>query len=98
MIFRVFILIALAVVTTAKHHEKRRAVDGDLVFSHVIYRHGARTPIEPYPNDPWKDPKFWAIGWGQLTNVSISSTFWIFQIDRHNSVMHHFFYQTFKIL
>lgn len=35
-----------------------------------IYRHGDRTPIEPYPNDPWGDAKYWPTGWGQLTNVS----------------------------
>lgn len=40
-----------------------------LIFSHVIYRHGDRTPIDPYPNDPWGDLKYWPTGWGQLTNI-----------------------------
>uniref|UniRef100_A0A8D8F7M6 acid phosphatase n=1 Tax=Culex pipiens TaxID=7175 RepID=A0A8D8F7M6_CULPI len=39
-----------------------------LIFAHVLYRHGDRTPIDPYPNDPWKDPAHWTAGWGQLTN------------------------------
>lgn len=39
-------------------------------FLEQIYRHGDRTPIEPYPNDPWGDTKYWPTGWGQLTNVS----------------------------
>lgn len=42
--------------------------DGKLVFAHVLFRHGDRTPIDPYPNDPWKDPSHWSTGWGQLTN------------------------------
>ncbi|XP_073817292.1 acid phosphatase 1 isoform X3 [Musca autumnalis] len=42
---------------------------GKIVFSHVIFRHGDRTPIEPYPTDPWRKPEFWPTGWGQLTNI-----------------------------
>lgn len=42
---------------------------GKLVFAHVLYRHGDRTPIEPYPSDPWGDIKDWPTGWGQLTNL-----------------------------
>lgn len=33
-----------------------------------LYRHGDRTPVEPYPSDPYRDPKYWPTGWGQLTN------------------------------
>lgn len=40
-----------------------------LLFAHVLFRHGDRTPIDPYPNDPWKDPSHWTAGWGQLTNA-----------------------------
>lgn len=46
-------------------------VNGKLIFSHVIYRHGDRTPQKPYINDPWGDLKYWPTGWGQLTNVII---------------------------
>ncbi|XP_058129225.1 prostatic acid phosphatase [Anopheles ziemanni] len=42
---------------------------GKLIFAHVLFRHGDRTPIDPYPNDPWKDPSHWTTGWGQLTNA-----------------------------
>lgn len=35
-----------------------------------IFRHGDRTPVETYPNDPYKDPSLWPVGFGQLTNVS----------------------------
>lgn len=43
--------------------------DGKLLFAHVLFRHGDRTPIDFYPNDPWKDPSHWTAGWGQLTNA-----------------------------
>jgi hypothetical protein len=46
-----------------------------------IFRHGDRTPVEPYPNDPWKDPKWWPVGFGQLTNVS--SKFFITSSSRN---------------
>uniref|UniRef100_A0A182QA78 acid phosphatase n=1 Tax=Anopheles farauti TaxID=69004 RepID=A0A182QA78_9DIPT len=42
---------------------------GKLIFAHVLFRHGDRTPIDPYPNDPWKDPSHWTAGWGQLVNA-----------------------------
>nr|XP_023016136.1 prostatic acid phosphatase-like [Leptinotarsa decemlineata] len=33
----------------------------------VIYRHGDRTPIQPYPTDPYKNASYWPVGFGQLT-------------------------------
>lgn len=39
-----------------------------LLSVHVLYRHGERTPVDPYPNDPYKDPNLWPVGFGQLTN------------------------------
>lgn len=42
---------------------------GKLVFAHVLFRHGDRTPVEPYPSDPWSDVNDWPTGWGQLTNT-----------------------------
>ncbi|GAB0094173.1 prostatic acid phosphatase [Sergentomyia squamirostris] len=42
---------------------------GKLVFAHVMFRHGDRTPIDPYPNDPYRTPTAWdGVDWGQLTN------------------------------
>ncbi|XP_053680099.1 prostatic acid phosphatase [Anopheles nili] len=40
-----------------------------LLFAHILFRHGDRTPIDPYPNDPWKDPSHWTAGWGELVNA-----------------------------
>ena len=33
----------------------------------VLHRHGDRTPIATYPNDPWGNITYWPDGWGQLT-------------------------------
>ncbi|XP_071454641.1 prostatic acid phosphatase-like [Hetaerina americana] len=34
----------------------------------IVFRHGDRTPVDPYPNDPYKNLSYWPVGWGQLTN------------------------------
>ncbi|KAI5713220.1 hypothetical protein M8J76_003193 [Diaphorina citri] len=44
-------------------------VYGELVFVSLLYRHGDRTPINFYPNDPYKNASYWPVGPGQLTNV-----------------------------
>ncbi|KAG4065183.1 hypothetical protein HA402_007580 [Bradysia odoriphaga] len=41
---------------------------GDLVFVHVLHRHGDRSPFEQYPGDKY-DVSYWPQGWGQLTNL-----------------------------
>ncbi|XP_053683836.1 prostatic acid phosphatase-like [Sabethes cyaneus] len=60
------ILILLQITPVQSQQEDS---EGRLIFAHVLFRHGDRTPIDPYPNDPWKDPKHWTAGWGQLTNA-----------------------------
>nr|CAD7429146.1 unnamed protein product [Timema monikensis] len=35
----------------------------------TLYRHGDRTPLDPYPNDPFRNTSLWPVGWGQLTPV-----------------------------
>jgi lysosomal acid phosphatase len=39
-----------------------------LKLVHLLYRHGDRTPVKPYPTDPYKDLSFWPVGFGQLTS------------------------------
>ncbi|XP_055301170.1 prostatic acid phosphatase-like [Sitodiplosis mosellana] len=47
------------------------AVENDqLLFAHVIFRHGDRSPLKPYPNDPYKGVEFFPGGFGQVTKVS----------------------------
>ncbi|XP_044260895.1 prostatic acid phosphatase-like [Tribolium madens] len=41
----------------------------DLISVVVIYRHGDRTPIQPYPRDPYRNASYWPVGFGQLTNL-----------------------------
>lgn len=43
--------------------------DPNVTFAVVIFRHGDRTIISPYPNDPHKDSPLWDIGYGQLTDL-----------------------------
>ncbi|KAK9746279.1 Histidine phosphatase superfamily (branch 2) [Popillia japonica] len=40
----------------------------ELLLVHVISRHGARTPVDTYPNDPYINTTFYPAGWGYLTN------------------------------
>jgi len=42
-----------------------------LKLVHLLYRHGDRTPINPYPTDPYKDLSNWPIGFGQLTTRGV---------------------------
>ncbi|KAL3270630.1 hypothetical protein HHI36_021163 [Cryptolaemus montrouzieri] len=41
----------------------------DLLSVIVVFRHGARTPIDPYPNDPYRNSSYWPVGFGQLTDA-----------------------------
>ncbi|XP_043491248.1 prostatic acid phosphatase-like [Polistes fuscatus] len=42
---------------------------GTVIFANVLYRHGDRTPIELYPNDPYQNESLWPVPFGQLTNL-----------------------------
>lgn len=42
----------------------------DYTLSLQVFRHGARTPADTYPKDPYVNFDFAPFGWGQLTNVS----------------------------
>ncbi|XP_056630238.1 prostatic acid phosphatase-like [Diorhabda sublineata] len=40
----------------------------ELIAVVLIFRHGDRTPVDPYPNDPYGNKSYWPVGFGQLTN------------------------------
>ena len=40
----------------------------ELKMTHMLFRHGDRTPFHFYPNDPFKDQSMWGASIGQLTN------------------------------
>lgn len=42
---------------------------GTVVFANILYRHGDRTPVQPYPTDPYRDESCWPVPFGQLTNL-----------------------------
>jgi len=46
-----------------------------LKLVHLLYRHGDRTPIKPYPTDPYKDQSYWPVGFGQLTSRGVRQQF-----------------------
>ncbi|XP_043649078.1 venom acid phosphatase Acph-1 [Drosophila teissieri] len=39
-----------------------------LKLVHVLFRHGPRTPVSTYPNDPYINETYEPFGWGALTN------------------------------
>ncbi|XP_031636521.1 uncharacterized protein LOC116349294 [Contarinia nasturtii] len=43
--------------------------EDELIFTQLIFRHGSRTILRTYENDPYKDAKHWPEGFGQLTNL-----------------------------
>lgn len=45
--------------------------DSPLRINLQIYRHGDRNIDKVYPNDPYKDEKYWPGGIGELTNVKM---------------------------
>ncbi|XP_011700111.1 PREDICTED: prostatic acid phosphatase [Wasmannia auropunctata] len=42
---------------------------GTIVFANILYRHGDRTPIAPYKNDPYRNESLWPVPFGQLTSI-----------------------------
>ncbi|KAG4068617.1 hypothetical protein HA402_004958 [Bradysia odoriphaga] len=50
---------------------RNSAADGELIFVHVLYRHGDRNPVNATPGSEYTDPSYWPEGWGQLTNLGM---------------------------
>nr|CAH7728383.1 unnamed protein product [Callosobruchus chinensis] len=64
MLYSVFIYFCICIFFPTVYTK-----EDELTAVIVIYRHGARTPIKPYPNDPYKNESIWPVGFGQLTNI-----------------------------
>ncbi|XP_044764550.1 prostatic acid phosphatase-like [Coccinella septempunctata] len=45
------------------------SVAQDLVAVTVLYRHGHRSILDPYPTDPYRNESFWPVPFGELTNI-----------------------------
>ncbi|XP_075990945.1 prostatic acid phosphatase-like isoform X2 [Anticarsia gemmatalis] len=43
--------------------------DESVKYAAILFRHGDRTPVNPYPTDPWKNESFWPVKFGELTNI-----------------------------
>ncbi|KAJ6639919.1 Prostatic acid phosphatase [Pseudolycoriella hygida] len=69
VIFYVADFFVLCETNSNSHLHNDDDSKGDLLFVQLIFRHGDRTPLRFYENDPWKDPKYWEDDLGQLTNV-----------------------------
>ncbi|XP_026731116.1 prostatic acid phosphatase isoform X1 [Trichoplusia ni] len=46
--------------------------DESVKYAAIIFRHGDRTPVDPYPTDPWKNESLWPVKFGELTNIGKS--------------------------
>ncbi|XP_039484977.1 venom acid phosphatase Acph-1 [Drosophila santomea] len=47
---------------------KDNVSNSTLKLVHVLFRHGPRTPVSTYPNDPYINETYEPFGWGALTN------------------------------
>lgn len=58
------------------------ASGSELVFAHVVYRHGDRNIQYTFPNDPWKDEIHWPEGYGQLSKVENFNNYFVLAIKK----------------
>ncbi|TGZ54486.1 prostatic acid phosphatase [Temnothorax longispinosus] len=63
------VLVALASILAVSCSGTGDLDLGTVVFANVLYRHGDRTPVRPYKNDPYNNESFWPVPYGQLTNI-----------------------------
>lgn len=47
----------------------------EIKYTALVFRHGDRTPIDPYPKDPWNNRKYWPVKFGQLTYKGVGQQF-----------------------
>lgn len=69
LIISVCILILFINFNFIKSEDIYSELFGEVIFTHVLFRHGERMPLEFYTNDPYKDPSQWPLPPGQLTTA-----------------------------
>lgn len=70
-LLKMFIGIVFGFLLQIVHslNNETNGANGELVTVVLVFRHGDRTPVDPYPKDPYKNSSFWPVGFGQLTNL-----------------------------
>ncbi|KAK3932271.1 Prostatic acid phosphatase [Frankliniella fusca] len=63
---------------------------------HVVFRHGNRTPEAPYPTDPNMNDSWPPVGWDQLSQAGIASTYRLGRLFRqlYGDFVGDLYYQT----
>ncbi|XP_034944718.1 prostatic acid phosphatase-like [Chelonus insularis] len=44
---------------------------GKVIYANIVFRHGDRTPVNPYPKDPYRNESEWPVPFGQLTPIGM---------------------------
>ncbi|CAG5092783.1 Similar to acp2: Lysosomal acid phosphatase (Xenopus laevis) [Cotesia congregata] len=70
--FIINIFLTFYSIVSAFSTEENSSNDlGTVVFANILFRHGDRTPVEPYPNDPHRNESEWPVPYGQLTTTGM---------------------------
>ncbi|XP_012268558.2 prostatic acid phosphatase [Athalia rosae] len=60
-----FVIIICALgISLAEHIDL-----GSVIFANILFRHGDRTPVDPYSTDPYANESLWPVPFGDLTNL-----------------------------
>lgn len=71
----VSLAMLFALILAATNYVTSADTKGELIFSHVLFRHGDRTPITSYPTDPYGNVSNWPVPFGQLTPAGMQQEY-----------------------
>lgn len=74
--------LGLALIFCSSATVETKEAPNTLRLVHMLFRHGDRTPVRPYPNDPYLNLTYWPVSWGQLTNEGKQRHFKLGQLNR----------------